>query len=104
MRAKLGILEEEIAPRRAREHLEILELEELGQRFADAFLIVGDQAPTSVGDFSVGSTGTQLFTSKPAPTPEGATIAITREPQPGNTAPEGPVVSAGIATVPGATG
>jgi anti-sigma-K factor RskA len=75
-----------------------------GTEVYTAWVIVGDQAPTSVGDFSVGSTGIQLFTSKPAPTPEGATIAITREPQPGNTAPEGPVVSAGIATVPGATG
>jgi hypothetical protein len=75
-----------------------------GTEVYTAWVIVGDQAPTSVGDFSVGSTGIQLFTSTPAPTPEGATIAITREPQPGNTAPEGPVVSAGIATVPGATG
>jgi hypothetical protein len=75
-----------------------------GTEVYTAWVIVGDQAPTSVGDFSVGSNGIQLFTSKPAPTPEGATIAITREPQPGNTAPAGPVVSAGIATVPGATG
>ena len=75
-----------------------------GTEVYTAWVIVGNQAPTSVGDFSVGSTGIQLFTSKPAPAPEGATIAITREPHPGNTTPEGPVVSAGVATTPGATG
>jgi anti-sigma factor RsiW len=75
-----------------------------GTEVYTAWVIVGDQPPTSVGDFSVGQTGVQVFTSKPAQTPEGATIAVTREPQPGNQAPQGPVVSAGVATVPGAKG
>ncbi len=75
-----------------------------GSEVYTAWVIVGGEAPTSVGDFSVGSTGIQLFTSKPAPAPAGATIAITREPHPGNTAPAGPVVSAGVATTPGAAG
>ena len=75
-----------------------------GTEVYTAWVIVGDQPPTSVGDFSVGQTGVQVFTSKPSPAPEGATIAITREPQPGNTAPQGPVVSAGVATMPGAKG
>ena len=75
-----------------------------GTEVYTAWVIVGEGAPTSVGDFSVGQTGVQVFTSKPTTTPEGATIAITREPQPGNQAPQGPVVSAGVATVPGAKG
>jgi hypothetical protein len=68
-----------------------------------AWVIVPDQAPTSVGDFAVDSSGVEQFTSRPTETPAGATIAITREPNAGNTAPQGPVVSAGVATAPGGT-
>jgi len=75
-----------------------------GSEVYTAWVIVGSNAPTSVGDFSVGSTGIQSLTTHPTTTPEGATIAITREPNPGNQAPKGPIVSAGIATAPpGAT-
>jgi hypothetical protein len=75
-----------------------------GSEVYTAWVIVGSNAPTSVGDFSVGSTGVQSFTTHPTSTPEGATIAITREPNPGNQAPKGPIVSAGVATAPaGAT-
>ncbi len=75
-----------------------------GTQVYTAWVIVGD-TPTSVGDFSVGSTGVQAFTTRPAPTPEGATIAVTREPNPGNTAPQGPAVMAGVAAAPpGASG
>jgi anti-sigma-K factor RskA len=64
-----------------------------------AWVIVGSQ-PTSLGDFEVGSNGTSGFTSGPATTPAGAKIAVTLEPNAGNTAPKGPVVSAGVATAP----
>jgi len=74
-----------------------------GSEVYTAWVIVGSNAPTSVGDFSVGSTGIQSFTTHPTTTPEGATIAITREPNPGNQAPKGPVVSAGVATAPPGT-
>jgi hypothetical protein len=74
-----------------------------GSEVYTTWVIVPDQAPTSVGDFAVGSSGVQQFTSRPTETPAGATIAITREPNAGNTAPHGPVVSAGVATTPGAT-
>jgi hypothetical protein len=67
------------------------------------WVILPDKPPTSVGDFAVGSSGVQQFTSRPTEAPAGATIAITREPNAGNTAPQGPVVSAGVATAPGAT-
>ena len=75
-----------------------------GSEVYTAWVIVGSNAPTSVGDFSVGSTGVQSLTTHPTTTPEGATIAITREPNPGNQAPKGPIISAGVATAPpGAT-
>jgi anti-sigma factor RsiW len=67
-----------------------------------AWVIVGSQ-PTSLGDFDVGANGTSGFTSGPASTPAGATIAVTLEPNAGNTAPKGPVVSAGVATAPPAS-
>lgn len=72
-----------------------------GNEVYTTWVIVGDQAPTSVGDFTVGSSGVQSFTSRPATTPAGAQIVVTREPNPGNTAPQGPAVSVGVATVPG---
>ncbi len=62
--------------------------------------VIVDSKPTSLGDFEVGANGTSGFTSGPATTPAGATIAITREPNAGNQAPQGPVVSAGVATAP----
>jgi anti-sigma-K factor RskA len=74
-----------------------------GSEVYTAWVIVGSNAPTSVGDFSVGSTGIQSLTTHPTTTPEGATIAITREPNPGNQAPKGPIVSAGVATAPPGT-
>lgn len=59
--------------------------------------------PTSLGDFAVGSAGSSGFMSGPATTPAGATIAVTLEPNARNQAPQGPVVSAGVATAPPAT-
>ena len=63
-----------------------------------------DSQPTSLGDFEVGANGTSGFTSHPTTAPAGATIAVTREPNAGNTAPKGPVVSAGVVTAPPAAG
>ena len=54
----------------------------------------------AVGAFTVDQNGTASFTSGPATTPPGATIAVTLEPKSGNTAPQGPVVSAGVALAP----
>ena len=76
-----------------------------GNEVYTTWVIIPDRAPTSVGDFRVGSTGVQTFTSAPATTPAGAQIVVTREPNAGNTAPAGPAVSAGVAVPPpGATG
>jgi hypothetical protein len=71
-----------------------------GSEVYTTWVIVPDQAPTSVGDFSVGSNGVQSFTSRPTTTPAGSQIVITREPNAGNTAPQGPAVSAGVAAAP----
>lgn len=75
-----------------------------GSQVYTTWVIVGDQ-PTAVGDFGVDSSGVRGFTTRPFDTPAGATVALTLEPNPGNTAPKGPVVSAGVAAAPpGANG
>ena len=66
------------------------------------WVIVGKNAPTAVADFTVDANGTASVRTRPAQTPPGAILAVTLEPNPGNTAPKGPIVSTGIA--PGATG
>jgi len=74
-----------------------------GNQVYTAWVIVGE-TPTAVGDFSVDATGIRGLTTKPATTPAGATIAVTLEPNPGNTAPKGEVIAAGVAAAPpGAT-
>ena len=70
-----------------------------------AWVIVGSSAPVAVGDFPQPAGGNVAMTTKPATAPEGATIALTLEPNAGNTTPKGPIVSAGVATAPpGANG
>jgi anti-sigma-K factor RskA len=71
-----------------------------GSQVYEAWVIVGKQAPVAVGGFTVDSTGTAAFTTRPATTPSGATIAVTLEPKEGNTAPTGPIVAAGVAASP----
>ena len=63
----------------------------------ETWVIVPDAAPLAVGGFTVDANGVATFTTRAADAPPGATIAVTREPKAGNTAPEGPVVSAGVA-------
>ena len=71
-----------------------------GSQVYEAWVIVGAQAPVAVGGFTVDSAGTVAFTTRPATTPPGAVIAVTLEPNEGNTAPKGPIVAAGVATAP----
>ena len=71
-----------------------------GQQSYTAWVIVGSKAPVNVGDFPVDASGVRSFTTKPADTPAGATIAVTLEPNPGNTVPAGPIVVAGQAAAP----
>lgn len=71
-----------------------------GQQSYSAWVIVGKAAPVNVGDFAVDASGVRSFTTKPADTPEGAIIAVTLEPNAGNTVPAGAVVVAGQAAAP----
>lgn len=75
-----------------------------GSQVYTAWVIVTGSDPVSVGDFNVDATGSRGFTSRPTTTPAGATIAVTLEANPGNTAPAGPIVSAGVTTAPPASG
>jgi anti-sigma factor RsiW len=70
-----------------------------GQVYA-TWVIGPDAAPVAVGDFTVDAIGTAGLTTRPANAPPGSTIAVTREPKAGNTAPEGPIVSAGVTVGP----
>jgi anti-sigma factor RsiW len=75
-----------------------------GSQVYTAWVIVGSSAPVPVGDFAA-SGGSSAFTTRPTTTPVGATIALTLEPNAGNSAPKGPIVSAGVTTSPaGANG
>jgi hypothetical protein len=71
-----------------------------GSQVYEAWVIVGQQAPVAVGGFTVDTNGTAAFTTRPATTPLGAVIAVTLEPQEGNTAPTLPIVAAGVAIGP----
>jgi anti-sigma factor RsiW len=76
-----------------------------GSEVYEAWVIRPDEAPQAVGGFTVDDDGIATFTTRPTATPPGATIALTREPNAGSTAPLGPVVSSGVAPAPaGATG
>jgi anti-sigma-K factor RskA len=71
-----------------------------GSEVYETWVIVGDAAPVPVGDFRVDDYGIAADTTQPAQAPPGSTIAISREPQPGSTAPVGPIVSTGVGTGP----
>lgn len=71
-----------------------------GSQVYETWVIVGDAAPVALGSFTVGAGGTGTFTTRPADAPPGAVIALTLEPNAGNTAPQGPIVASGIAVAP----
>ena len=71
-----------------------------GSQVYETWVIVGDAAPVALGSFTVGSDGTGTFTTRPADAPPGAVIALTLEPNAGNTAPLGPIVASGVAIAP----
>jgi hypothetical protein len=71
-----------------------------GSQVYETWVIIEGQDPLAVGGFTVDSNGIAGFATRPAVTPPGATIALTLEPNAGNTAPMGPVVSSGVTTAP----
>lgn len=71
-----------------------------GTEVYETWVIVGSAAPVAIGSFTVDANGIASFTTRPADTPVGAVIALSREPAPGSTAPVGPIVSTGVAVAP----
>lgn len=71
-----------------------------GSEVYETWVIVGEAAPVALGSFTVGSDGTGTFTTRPADAPPGAVIALTLEPNAGNTTPLGPIVASGVAIAP----
>ena len=68
------------------------------------WVIVGKNAPIAVGEFTA-TNGIASVTTRRAEAPPGAVLAVTLEPNAGNTAPKGPVVASGVAPgAPGVTG
>ena len=72
-----------------------------GQTVYTAWAIGGNGVPISLGDFTVGSSGTATLEGTGAPSANGVVLALTLEPGPGATAPSGPIVSKGVATSAG---
>lgn len=71
-----------------------------GTEVYETWVIVGSGAPVPVGDFKVDANGIAAFTTRPTQAPPGAIVAVSREPQPGSTAPVGPIVSTGVGLAP----
>lgn len=72
-----------------------------GTQVYEAWVIAaGSPAPVPVGSFTVGQAGTAAFTTTPATTPPGSTIALSLEPGPGSTAPRGTIVATGVSALP----
>lgn len=71
-----------------------------GTEVYEAWVIVGDAGPVPVGGFTVGSDGTGTLRTAATQATAGATLALTREPASGATAPTLPIVSVGVAVAP----
>src|SRR4051812_42279701 len=71
-----------------------------GREVYTAWAIGADGTPRALGDFDVGGSGTGVATATSPVTGPGTVLAITLEPEPGATAPHGPIVASGSATTP----
>jgi anti-sigma-K factor RskA len=74
-----------------------------GDQVYEAWVIIGDAAPVALGGFRVGDSRTGSLDGSGPAAVEGAVVALTLEPGPGRTAPEGPVVAVGTAATAGDT-
>ena len=72
-----------------------------GSQVYEAWMIGGDGVPIALGGFPQGSGGTAYMEAPGIPTSPGIVIALTLEPNAGNTAPAGPVVTSGTTTATG---
>jgi hypothetical protein len=66
-----------------------------GNEVYEGWAIVGDAAPVPLGGFTVGEGGTGRLDGTGVPAEPGMTLALTREPGPGATAPTLPILTAG---------
>jgi anti-sigma-K factor RskA len=71
-----------------------------GSQIYEAWVIAPGGAPVPIGGFPVGQDGIGSLVAPQANATPGVTLALTREPGPGATAPTLPIVSAGVATAP----
>jgi anti-sigma-K factor RskA len=71
-----------------------------GSEVYEAWVIVGQNAPVPLGGFKVGTDGTGVLRATTSLAQPGAVLALSLEPQPGATAPAGPIVSAGSLVAP----
>ena len=71
-----------------------------GTQVYTAWSIAEGAAPVSMGDFSVGADGIALANARAPEAAPGLVMAITLEPNAGNQAPAGPVVSSGVTRDP----
>lgn len=72
-----------------------------GTQVYEAWVIPGqDEAPVPVASFTPDSSGTAGAVTSPTNAPPGSILAVSLEPQPGSTAPLGPIVSSGVAFAP----
>jgi len=66
-----------------------------GTQVYEAWVIVGDAGPVPLGHFTVGASGTGVFSGTTALAGPGAILALTLEPGPGATIPTQPVLTIG---------
>jgi anti-sigma-K factor RskA len=71
-----------------------------GSQIYEAWVIAPGGAPVPIGGFPVGQDGIGSLVAPQANATPGVTLALTREPGPGATAPTMPIVSSGVATAP----
>jgi hypothetical protein len=72
-----------------------------GDEVYEAWVILPEAAPTALGGFQVGTSGSGYLEANGLPTQPGMVLALTREPRPGATAPSSDPVSVGTATATG---
>jgi anti-sigma-K factor RskA/putative zinc finger protein len=69
-----------------------------GTEVYEAWLIGADQTPVAIGSLSPSAGGLGILRAVDAPTGQGVTIALTREPTAGRTSPTLPVLTLGVAS------
>ena len=72
-----------------------------GSSVYEAWVIGADGVPVPVGNFRVGESGIGFLEAGGLPSAEGIVLALTLEPGPGATTPTMPIISSGVAGLPG---